>query len=61
MARPKKERIAFNAKPEAELMRRFEAYCADKGQSKTTAFERILGSYLDEYEKTLKVKKEVKG
>ena len=50
MARPKKERIALNMRPDAEVMRRFEAYCDEVGQTKTLAFERIVTAYIDKYE-----------
>ena len=50
MARPKKERIALNMKPDAEVMRKFEAYCEEMGQTKTTAFERIISAHIEQYE-----------
>ena len=54
MSRPKKDRIALNIKPEAEVMRKFEAYCDEVGQTKTTAFERIVSAHMDQYEEEKK-------
>lgn len=50
MRKPKKEIIELHIKPEASLMRRFESYCKEAGQTKTTAFERIVEKFLDERE-----------
>ena len=58
MARSKKERIALNIKPDAKIMRRFEEYCEEMGQTKTTAFERIIQKHLDEHDKK---KEEIKS
>ena len=52
MARPKKDYILFNMRADADVMKRFSAYCKNVGQTKTFAFERIVSAYLDEYEKT---------
>ena len=49
MGRPKKNAIALNVKLETEIMKRFEAYCDELGQTKTKALERILQKHLDEY------------
>ncbi len=50
MARQKKEYISLHVKADAGLMRRFVAYCEEVGQTKTTAFERIVTAFLDEHE-----------
>ncbi len=42
----------LNVRLDADLFDRFNAYCDDKGQTKTVALARILKPYLDEYEKT---------
>ena len=47
MGRIKKDYIALNIKADAEVMRRFIEYCEEMGQSKTTAFERIVTEHLD--------------
>ena len=57
MAKPKKDYIALHIKADATVMRRFEEYCEEVGQTKTLAFERIIAAFLDEYD----VKKEQKG
>lgn len=50
MAMPKKDYIALNMKVEASVMKRFNKYCEEVGQTKTLAFERIMSAYLDQYE-----------
>lgn len=54
MAQKKKDYIALHIKMDAALMRRFEKYCEDVGQTKTTAVERIIASFLDGNEKPKK-------
>ena len=48
MARQKKESISLHMGVDVELMERFNEYCAEVGQTKTMAFERIVASFLDE-------------
>ena len=48
MTRQKKDYISLHIKADAELMRRFNKYCDEVGQTKTMAFERIIASFLDE-------------
>ena len=60
MARPKKDYIALNMRVDADVMRRFSDYCEEVGQNKTLAFERIVSSYLDQYEEEKKQLKEFK-
>lgn len=50
MSREKKDSKSLNIKLDRCLSERFEAYCLDLGQTKTTAIERILIKHLDEYE-----------
>lgn len=50
MARPKKDYIALHVKADAAIMKRFEEYCDEMGQTKTIALERILSAYLDEHD-----------
>lgn len=47
MARPKKDSHAFSMKMSAEVYERLEKYCEEKGQTKTTAVERILNEAFD--------------
>ncbi|MDX8420633.1 hypothetical protein MOZ60_11140 [Stecheria sp. CLA-KB-P133] len=49
MPRPKKDAVPFNIKADRKIMERFEAYCEEVGQTKTTAWERIVNAFLDEY------------
>ena len=50
MPREKKDSKSLNIKLDRTLSERFEAYCLDLGQTKTTAIERILIKHLDEYD-----------
>ncbi len=50
MARPKKDYILFNTRADAGIMRRFNEYCDEVGQTKTMAFERIIKAHLDRYD-----------
>ena len=52
MARAKKEPKPFNIKMSADLYDRFEQYCIEMGQTKTTAVERMVSNALDRCEKT---------
>lgn len=58
MSKPKKEYIPLHIKADAAVMRRFESYCNEMGQTKTLAMERILTAFLDEYEKKKNKEKE---
>ncbi len=49
MSREKKDSKSLNIKLDRSLSERFEAYCLELGQTKTTAIERILIKHLDEY------------
>ena len=51
MSRPKKDYISLNMRVDAEIMKRFNAYCEEVGQTKTRAFERMVSNYLDQYER----------
>lgn len=50
MPRPKKDYILLNMRVDATVMIRFRDYCEEVGQTKTLAFERIVSSFLDQYE-----------
>lgn len=50
MPKPKKNSIALHINANADVMRRFEEYCTEMGQTKTLAFERIIGEHLDLYD-----------
>lgn len=49
MARQKKEYKPLNIRLEAEISDKLERFCEESGQAKTTAVERILNRFLDEY------------
>ena len=51
MGRTKKDYISINMKADADIVRRFNAYCETVGQTKTLAFERIVSEYLDRYDR----------
>ena len=50
MPRPKKDYVVFNMRVDARVMERFKCYCDEVGQTRTLAFERIVSSFLDQYE-----------
>ncbi len=54
MPRQKKNAIVLNMRVDAAVMERFNAYCEEVGQTKTLAFERIVTTYLDQYEEERK-------
>lgn len=56
----KKDYIALNMRVDASVMRRFNSYCDEVGQTKTIAFERIVTAYLDQYENDKKNIEELK-
>ena len=60
MPRPKKDYILLNMKVESSVMKRFQEYCEQMGQTKTTAFERIVTNYLDEFDEEQKLINELK-
>lgn len=53
MSRPKKDGRFINYFIDRTIYERLKAYAEDKGQSMTTALERILSVHLDQYEQTL--------
>ena len=56
----KKDYIDLNMRVDASVMRRFNSYCDEVGQTKTIAFERIVTAYLDQYENDKKNIEELK-
>lgn len=56
MSKPKKEYIPLHIKADAAVMKRFEDYCNEMGQTKTLALERILMAFLDEHDEKIKEK-----
>ena len=50
MPRAKKDYICLSMKVDSEVMRRFNDYCEEVGQTKTLAFERIVTDYINRYE-----------
>ena len=57
MGRPKKNGTYINVCIETSIYERLVELCEDAGQSKTTAVERALVAYLDDYaEKQRKLK-----
>ena len=54
MARPKKDYVIFNMRVERTVMERFNEYCEEVGQTKTLAFERIVSTFLDQYDENKK-------
>ena len=50
MPRPKKDGVYINYYIQKDIKDRLDRYCEDVGQTNTTAIERILKQFLDEYE-----------
>ena len=50
MARPKKDGAYINYYVDRELVKKLRDYAEDKGQTMTTALERILRDYLERSE-----------
>ena len=51
MARPKKDYVLFNMRADASVMKRFNAYCEEVGQTKTHVFEMIVSEFLDQVDR----------
>lgn len=50
MPRRKKDGVFINYYIRRDIKERLDKYCEDVGQTNTTAIERILTKFLDEYE-----------
>lgn len=49
MARPKKDGVSINLYIDRQLLERLKEYCAETGQNRTLAVERMVGQKLSEY------------
>ncbi len=49
MPRQKKDAVLLSLKLERHINERLEKYCAETGQTKTTAIERMLQNELEKY------------
>ncbi len=58
MPKKTKDSVAISMRLEKTVYERLRAYAEDKGQTYTTALERIITAYLDEREQKLKEKEE---
>lgn len=58
MARPKKNGTYLNVCIETSIYERLVKFCEDAGQSKTTAVERALTLYLNDYEEKQRILKD---
>ena len=54
MPRPAKDTRPCSLRMEKQLFERLEQFCNDSGQSKTTAIERAVSMYIDDYYKKMK-------
>ena len=61
MARAKKDYLCLSMKVDAEVMKRFNQYCEEVGQTKTLAFERMVTDYVDRYEQEKKLVESLKN
>lgn len=59
MARQKKDGNYLNVRIESSLYSELSHFCEDAGQTKTTAVERALRDYLDNYKRTQKLLKQL--
>lgn len=55
MPRRKKDGVFINYYIRRDIKERLDKYCEDVGQTNTTAIERILKKFLDEYESDARV------
>lgn len=60
MARPKKESSPVTIRMDKKVYNRLNAFCERSGQPKTTAIERALSEYIDNYEKIMGKASEMK-
>lgn len=56
MPRPKKDSKPLNINLDSKIYTALEKYCEEKGQTKTTAIERILAEKLKDYFNNQKIK-----
>lgn len=61
MVRAKKNYISLSMKVDAEVMKRFNQYCEEVGQTKTLAFERMVTECIDRYEQEKKLVESLKN
>ena len=54
MPRPAKDTRPCSLRMEKQIFERLEQFCNDSGQSKTTAIERAVSMYIDNYYKKMK-------
>ena len=54
MARPKKDNQPVTVRLDKEIYDRLNDFCKRSGQSKTTAVERALAMYMDNYDQMMK-------
>lgn len=50
MPRQKQDKVPFSLRIDRALLERLEQYCDDAGQTKTTAVERALTMYMDDWD-----------
>lgn len=53
MAQKAKESKAFNIRMELKTSERLNDFCEDSGQTKTTAVERAINMYIDDYNRKM--------
>ena len=51
MAKKTKESVPMSLRMEKETFERLNSFCEDSGQTKTTAIERAINRYIDEYDR----------
>ena len=61
MARAKKDSISLSMKVDADVMKRFNQYCEEVGQTNTLAFERMVTEGINRYEQEKKLMESLKN
>ena len=61
MARPKKESAPTSFRLDTAISERLTKFCEESGQTKTTAVERALEMYIDDYNAKMEKLKEEKN
>lgn len=59
MPRERKDGKYINLKIERNVYQRFESYCKKEARTKTAALERMISTYLDQYDKHAKKRRSI--
>ena len=59
MARARKDGKYINLRIQKAVYQRYEDYCQKEARTKTAALERMISTYLDEYDKNAKKRRTI--